>query len=486
MRQLCSILGGLLLASVLCFAGEYESKVKISGGAGLELGQVVHGSYLLNYTDYQEIIKGWQERFLYRLIYDMTLTERIRMVMDIEGQISFSYPQILNPIESQGLKYLFFPERIEGMYTLGNPERPYLQFGVGYFPYKFNPDAKNLGELEFRSGTYPLWVISNFNHCYGKLLGLRISSTLFGSLKQDLMLTSEALMFPTQDYSLSYVMHYSLARVLDIGAGLSLAHLFSTEGKLTNSNTDPSGSYLKANGDTAYYSFKGIKPAAMVAFDPKPLLPSALRDLLGKDDARLYGEVFVSGWENRKNYDSAVLFDTAKQMQQYYANRSDRTVVMFGFNWPTHPLLSYTIVPGIAAYFLNNKELITPGTCMAGWAGIASGMGLWLLEKYTNIKTGLDVLSLEFEHFPNRYPNSYRYALERNMATPFNSLTQKQFSWRWSCYAKKTFLGKFFIVGQVARDHMRTTFPDIKLSEKEDVLKYGKDWWWVCSFGFKI
>ena len=484
MRQICSILGVLLFASTFCFAGEYESKVKISGSARLELGQVVHGSYYLNYSDYQEITKGWQERFLYRLIYDMTLTERIRMVMDIEGQISFSYPQILGYIESQGTRFLFFPERIEGMYTLGDSEKPYLQFGFGYFPYKFNPDARNLGELEFRSGTYPLYVITNFDHCYGKLLGFRVSSTLFGSLKQDLMLTSEALMFPTQDYSLSYAVHYSLARVLDIGAAISFAHLFSIEKKLTEPNNSL---YIKANGDTAYYNFKGIKPSAVLAIDPKPLLPQALQDLLGKNDARLYGEVFVSGWENRKNYDSAVLYDTSLQMQQYYANRSDRTVVMFGFNWLTHPLLSYTLLPGIAAYLLNNKELIIPATCMAGWAGIASGIGLWLLEKHTNIKTGLDVLSFEFEHFPNRYPDSYRNALLSNSATPYFFPTlKKQFAWRWSCYAKKTFLGKFFIVGQVARDHLRTTFSDLTVSEKEDVLKGGKDWWWVCSFGFKI
>jgi hypothetical protein len=435
MRQLCSILvfGGLLCAAGLCFAGDNEQKVKISGGASLELGQVVHGSILVNNSNCKEISRGWQERFLYRLIYDMTMAERIRTVIDIEGQISFSYPQMLNPIETQGTRFLFFPERIEGMYTLGDREKPFLQFGVGYFPYKFNPDARNLGELEFRSGTYPLYVITNFDHCYGKLLGFRASSTLFGSLKQDLMLTSEALMFPTQDYSLSYVVHYSPLRALDIGAGLSLAHLFSTEGKLT----DPKDSwYIKENGDTAIYSFKGIKPSAVVAFDPKPLLPPALQDLLGKDDARLYGEVFVSGWENRKNYDSTVLNDTSLQMLQYYANRSDRTVVMFGFNIPAFKFL--------------------------------------------------DVLSLEFEHFPNRYPNSFRNILDKNVATPFLSLDKKQFAWRWSCYAKRTFLGKFFITGQFARDHMRTTFTDLKLSEKEDVLKYGREWWWVCSFGFRI
>lgn len=438
MRQIGCMLGGLFFASVLCFAGDDGSKVRFSGGGGLELGQIVYGSYIsMNPADLKEIRKGWQERFLYRLIYDMTLTERVRMVMDIEGQISFSYPQMLNPIESQATRFLFSPERIEGIYTLGNqedPGSPSVQFGVGYFPYKFNPDARNLGELLFRSGTYPLYVITNFNHCYGKLLGLRVSSTIAGSLKQDILLTSEALMFPTQDYSLSYVAHYSLMQVLDMGAGISLAHFFSTEGKYTTNKTDPEGAYVKENGDIAYYSFKGIKPAAMLAFDPKPLLPSSVSDLLGKNDARLYGEVFVSGWENRKNFDSAVIYDTAMQMRQYYAVRSDRTVYMFGFNIPTFKLL--------------------------------------------------DILSVEFEHFPNRYPNSFRNILERNLATPLLVPTPKQFAWKWSLYAKKTVLNKFFIVGQVARDHLRVTFPDIKLSEKEDQLKFGRDWWWVFSFNF--
>jgi hypothetical protein len=193
--------------------------------------------------------------------------------------------------------------------------------------------------------------------------------------------------------------------------------------------------YIKKNGDTAYYDFTGTKPAVVLSFDPKPLLPSGFSDLLGKHDGRIYGEVCVSGWENRKNYDSLVLYDSAYMENQYYVDRFDRTVIMFGCNIPTFKLL--------------------------------------------------DVLSLEFEHFPNRYQNSYRNPLERNIPTPFVSAIKKPKAWKWTLYAKRT-MGRFFITGQAARDHLRLTFPDIKIQEKEDQLKYGKDWWWVVSCGFAL
>jgi hypothetical protein len=409
----------------------------ISASAGLETGQIVKGNIAnSNYAAPIVVNKGWQERFVYRLKYDIEPVERIRMLVDIEGQISFSYPQYLNPIETQTSRNLFFLEQAQGTYTLGDKNNPYLQFGVGYFPYKFDPDAKNLGEVIFRSGTYPLWIITDFDHCYGKLLGFRVSSTLLGSLKQDLMLTSEAQMFPTQDFSISYAAHYTAAKMFDIGAAISFAHLFSTEGKFTSPKTDLNNLYIQANGDTSYYSFRGIKPSAVIAFDSKQLFPEEVQSLMGKDDGRLYGEVCVSGWQNYRNYDTSVTNDTTKQMLQYYANRADRTVWMIGFNIPVFKVL--------------------------------------------------DVLSLEVEHFPNRYPNSYRNVIENTQPLPLVVALPKAAEWKCSLYAKKTVLKKFSIVGQIARDHMRPAFTDLKNSEKEDVLRYYGDWWWNLAFRFAI
>lgn len=52
---------------------------------------------------------------------------------------------------------------------------------MGYFPYKFNPDATNLGEFLFRTGTYPLYLISNFNHSH--LLAAAITAEIEGLLR---------------------------------------------------------------------------------------------------------------------------------------------------------------------------------------------------------------------------------------------------------------------------------------------------------------
>jgi hypothetical protein len=62
----------------------------------------------------------------------------------------------------------------------------------------------------------------------------------------------------------------------------------------------------------------------------------------------------------------------------------------------------------------------------------------------------------------------------------------KQVEWKWSLYAKRTVLKKFSIVAQLARDHMRPAYPDLKNSEKEDVLRYNGDWWWNLAFRFAM
>ncbi len=291
---LSSVLCGALFACGLCFADDAMPKIRVSGSATLEMGQVVSGTYVFNnVASPTEMDKAWQERFLYRLVTDAWATEQIRLLMDLEGKIAFSYPEKTGQYSgSEVPQNVFVPRQIEGSYTMGNRDQPYLQFGMGYFPYKFNPDATDLGEFLFRSGTYPLYIISDFDHCYGELLGLRVSSILFGCLRQDLLFTSETIMFPTQDYSLSYVVHYSPTAWLDLGAGISLSHLISINGSYTSGKVGGI-EYVNSKGDTVPYTFQGTKPAVEAAFDPKPLLPSLLSGILGKKDFRLYGEIFV-------------------------------------------------------------------------------------------------------------------------------------------------------------------------------------------------
>jgi hypothetical protein len=387
---------------------------------------------------------------------EFIVNERMKFILSVEGQLGFSYPQSMLARESMLPRFWMYPARVEGMYTpLGTTEKPLLQFGLGYFPYQFNRKVRNLGEFLFRSGTYPPYIINNFNMPFARLLGFRVSSTLFENLKQDLLFTSEAQIFPTQDFSLSYLAHYTLGRCLEIGAGVCFAHLFSIEGRLTSPTQFPDSldptrftdnvtwternacMYLDKNGDTAFYTFKGTKPVAMLTFDPKPLLPRFVSDLLGKDDACLYGEICVIGWKNYTNYNP----DTTMRYPDFH-NRWDRTPFMFGINIPAFRLL--------------------------------------------------DVLSLELEHYSNlpssdtaKYSNSYKNVMEVNIPTYFRIPNRKLAAWKWSLYAKKTFFDKFCLIGQIARDHMRPSYPTYILTERDDVLSRKGDWWWVLRLMVK-
>jgi hypothetical protein len=91
----------------------------------------------------------------------------------------------------------------------------------------------------------------------------------------------------------------------------------------------------------------------------------------------------------------------------------------------------------------------------------------------------MDVLSLEVEHFTDKYANSYKNVIDRNLPAYFPIQGQNLAAWKWSLYAKKTFLTKFILIGQVARDHMRPSYPNYILTERDDLLSRPGDWWWA-------
>jgi hypothetical protein len=403
-------------------------KINQSGFVGLEACQIVKGLDYSQGGTPKELEKSWQERLLLQFVNTVSVSKRIRIILAIEAQMTFSYPQDVSWPETQRGSWSFYPDRAEGTYTCGDTGAPFLQFGFGYFPFRTNPDVRNLGEFLFRSGTYPVYVINSFNRPYQRLLGLRASSTLFGTLHQDLLLTSDYALNPVQDWSLSYLISYTAFKCIDIGLGISLARFFSVDKR--TSPTDPGNlsavPYVKENGDTGYYTFKGTKPMARLAFDPKPLLPSFISNIFGKNDFRLYGEVCVTGWNDYKNYDP-----TIKPEEDFYNRRSDRTLTMVGFNIPAFKVF--------------------------------------------------DVLSLEFEHFPNKYPNSYQNVYSNIQPTPLRAIdrTEIRNPYKWSLYVKRTFLKNFAVIGQVARDHFVLNNANSKIQIKEDLLFRPGDMWWV-------
>ncbi|MBN1306450.1 MAG: hypothetical protein JXA18_00935 [Chitinispirillaceae bacterium] len=424
-----------------------------SGFLGLEVGQIVHGYNDSKAGGVGEINRGWCERMLFQYANNVEVTDRIRFNLAIECQMSFSFPYWLYASwEAKLPKFSFYPDRAEGTYTIGDPDLFRYEFGFGYFPYRINPDVKNLGEYLFRTGTYPLYVLNNFNRPYSRLLGLRSSFTFARNANMDVLLTSATTVPPLANFSLSCIGRYNLFDIIDAGAGVSFANLFPIDESLTTPTGNDATRYTDVNGDTAYYTFKGVKPTATISFDPKPLVAKlTAADLFNEQDLRIYGEVCVSGWKNYRNYDTSL----AGRARNYYEKRADRTVFMVGMNAPSifKPLGRLCDALGFPLPFLDHLDF--------------------------------DVVSFEYEYVPNKYPNStFNMLGVTTQPVPAPSLFPstgsdgKVHPRYWTIYVKKTFLQRFAIIAQFARDHMRPINNDPAYQYVEDVLERKGDWWW--------
>jgi hypothetical protein len=184
--------------------------------------------------------------------------------------------------------------------------------------------------------------------------------------------------------------------------------------------------YLDENGDTATYTFAGTKIMGRLSIDPKALFKS---DLFGKEDLKIYAEAAILGL---KNYPACVNADSmtgAYENDIWFANvngdtfniatRYDdimkRIPIMFGINFPTFKLL--------------------------------------------------DVFSFEAEWYGSVYANDMTQYIRDGYPLPIcprNSPWQSygyedstKDNWKWSIYAKKTLANHFFIVAQIASDHLR-------------------------------
>jgi hypothetical protein len=129
------------------------------------------------------------------------------------------------------------------------------------------------------------------------------------------------------DYGVSVLGDYTLAGAFTIGAGVFFSHLLSVNKDYTTPRNPLSLVPLDSTGgDTLYYTFRGTKLMARLAFDPKVFFAS---EFFGKSDLRLYSEATLIGV---KNYPG------------WYNERWRRIPVMVGFNVPAFRFLDVLAV----------------------------------------------------------------------------------------------------------------------------------------------
>jgi hypothetical protein len=438
---LCTM--ALFFFGTALFSDDQDVTITPIGYGSLEVGQIGKGYFKQpsNLTTNQ-IEHVWQQRAFCDLGFKALLQQRLEIEVTGEGLIAYSTPQIGNLPTTMQFRQFFYIKSANAQYPFGNREDPYLLLQLGYFPFKYNPDTRNLGEYLFRTNTYPLVIYSDFDYPQADLLGVRVHVQLFDKkLTNDLLLHSETRGVPEQLWSVSDIVGSELFGIFSLGAGVSLAHyldVYQGKGYLTQwadryygdprkLAADEQRPYIDTiiGSDTSYFDWKAIKTMVRFSIDPKKLIPL---EIFGKNDLKLYAEGDIIGL---KNY------------VRYYRHIEDRTLAIAGFNLP-----GFNII---------------------------------------------DLISIEGEYCANRL---YAYSDERYFSSvpvplpiTYSSINLSRNPWRWSVYMKKTLLNDHVgIIAQVARDHKKINFNyfDKTYMSFIETLPDGDNWWWTFKTEFKF
>jgi len=519
----------LTLVAGIYTGGFAEETVQTLYGEGnFNAGQIVNGNSRYE-TDLMQ--HRWLQSNAMVLGDSVTSGSRMTMKIELEGVLRFSVEvpndNQLGLIESRLPSGGIYIRQASGTHVFGDPETKPFSVTLGLFPYKYNPDVKNLGEYLFRTYAYPAYINASFDQPFVRILGLKFSSLLLGgNLRQDLILSNEWEQYPTKDFSLAYVAGLNIGNIVDIGVGGQAFHLFSTRGNYTTPDSVRTenqwwdGQWYYASAEDSLvnkrtpYSFKAIKLMGRITVHPLAHAPEikvpVIGTLFGKQDLALYAEANVLGLKNIPTHNPGGQWD-------FYNKLSERIPITFGVNAPTNPVFAYGIIPIAAFLFAKDEFMFSKqeqqmglvrdpytGNWVPGMVGVrvkdltkrlvwsagsvvTTAAALFLQDKF-GLNVRPDVLSFEFEYWSNRYPNSwfniYNYFIAAPEFNKFNP-TYDHNRWRWSVFTTRR-IGNFFAKLQLAHDHMVAFQTQLNRLGNVDNLGRAGYWWWTIKTGYKF
>jgi hypothetical protein len=362
---------------LLCLSGgqlvhaESDSKIQFQGAQVFtEFGSIVNGVELALDT----LDNMWVQRFGGTFDLVASPGDQLKLYFGTGSMFWHAIPVITN----QSASKVFYGDAILTKaymeYRSDEEDAPAFVGKLGFVPVKYS-NSRNLGEYLFRTGVYPDYIVTGngytaVNTSRALVLGTQITHQVSPSFSHDLFFTSERESYPLHDFSLSYLAKYK-STFVNFGVGLQFSRLISVTPSFTTPN-DPKNTWFNHQGEDIvnnpeYYSllatgaqkkgdaagaafwqakkqvvdslrtvwetdpttkpdfgkftFKGIKPLAMLSLDFKPLFGVGL---FSGDEMVLYSEAVLMGW---KNY------------PVYYDNRMNRLAFMAGLNIPTFGLL---------------------------------------------------------------------------------------------------------------------------------------------------
>ncbi len=386
------------------------------------------------------------------LLEEARLAENVKVSLGVGGVYFFILPSKSNQYsigQRSGFAFTDLHADFEFWKRDGGDHGLLLKTGV--FPFKYNEDAKNLGEYMFRTYTYPTVIFTGgpikVNSAGAQLSGADLNTRL-GGFANDVLLTVKTDQIPSASLSLTEMLSYNVGGILTVGGGFMFDNFYdpsqiadgkydvkdfdyyytlkdgSRKLKTPQNPTDlPYDPAVDTAVDSTRLTFKGQKAMLRGSIDFGKLISGSLvpATLLSEKDLRLYFEGILLGVEDRPFY---------------YSKMQDRIVYSIGFNLPTFRLL--------------------------------------------------DLLSAEWEYCSNPYPNDAGNASLNLSPTP--NPTGKDMNGdnvKWTLYARKQVLPGFAVTGQVANDHMRLVDYFGHTNDRA-VMPERKNWYWSVQLGFSI
>lgn len=473
-------------------------------GGFQEFGMIRSG--LLGSTPIQLMDGEWIDHFGTFILQEAVINDRLELQGGLGGVFEWPKPEKTNE-EFGGSQYKMFyvgPSVAKATYHFGGMDGMF-SFGGGMFPFKYNPDANDLGDYLFRSQPYPTSIMTGGN---GGLTVIGDQFTVLqgfqgtmktGNLTLDMLFTTETGLPPLYDWSLAFLADYKIADgLIDLGAGVSFKRLVQIK---------PENTQVEAV-ENSYFEKNGVWYSGQVANynNPATFLSSKARALYAKNtpaDSALGDALIVrsngllaivdSLKEGGPWRDSSGKFPGAKYYTPAGTMLMARAALDLKKFFPSDAfsaedlrLYGEVALLGVENYPVFYEKRLQRMPVMVGFNFPTFHM--------------LDLLSVQWEYFDSPNLNNTYTVGEKNWSIPYlpedglfsreewNDLTQKD-NYAWSIVARKRVLGALTLNAQVARDHMRTIGTDWFYGsrfEPNEILHKTSSWYWMFQLGWNL
>ena len=338
----------------------------------------------------------------------------------------------------------------------------------GFFPYKYNAAARNLGEYLFRTEAYPTIVYTGgwgwINDAQYSTLGAKFSMTSFdGMLRQDIGLFGEYFNSPIYDITPAYIATVKPTNWFTVG-GAGALHRYITPTPKTKRELTKDYAYRK----DFYVPAGPGRPEQYVT-----MLESDLTALVG--NAGLNFDTVAAHPNNTGNNPDTVSFDLAAvKLMAFFELDFNALLGLSEARMGKFNLYGEIAQLGLKNYPIFYTESSQRRPMMLGISVPTYGL--------------LNNLSFETEYLDNPTIESIASTYDRLDLVPdenFRYKTYNKDNVKWSVHASRNITDFLTVYAQVANDHMRlkdkyTTPQFIPVTNEKD------HWYWLMRLQWAI